>query len=207
MLPPTNWAYRARRVRASTTIPSTREALLDEAGYPDPDGDGPRPRLSLSLKTSNVEFNRLQAAVIQQNLREVGIDVDVRSYEFATLYADIIKGNFQMYTLQWVGGALADPDILRRVFHSQQVPPGGFNRGHFSDPEVDRLIDEASQRDRLRRAGERCTEKCSSASPSSRRTSACGTRRTSRCLSREIRGIRCRRKADFTFLRNVSQAA
>ena len=37
------------------------------------------------------------------------------------------------------------PDILRRVFHSQQVPPAGFNRGHFSDPEVDRLIDEASK--------------------------------------------------------------
>ena len=102
------------------------------------------PRLSLSLKTTNIEFNRLQAAVIQQNLRDVGIELDVRSYEFATLYADILKGNFQMYTLQWVGGALADPDILRRVFHSQQVPPAGFNRGHFSDPEVDRLIDEAS---------------------------------------------------------------
>ena len=61
------------------------------------------------------------------------------------MFADILKGNFQMYTLQWVGGALADPDILRRVFHSQKVPPTGFNRGHFSDPEADRLIDEATQ--------------------------------------------------------------
>jgi peptide/nickel transport system substrate-binding protein len=55
--------------------------------------------------------------VIQQHLRQVGIDVDVRSYEFATLYADVLGGNFQMFTLQWVGGAVADPDILRRVFH------------------------------------------------------------------------------------------
>ena len=55
----------------------------------------------------------------------------MRTYEFATLYADILKGNFQMYTLQWAGGAAADPDILRRVFHSQQVPPAGFNRGHL----------------------------------------------------------------------------
>ena len=82
--------------------------------------------------------------MIQQNLRDVGIELDVRSYEFATLYADILKGNFQMYAMQWVGAALADPDILRRIFHSQQVPPAGLNRGHFSDPEVDRLIDEAS---------------------------------------------------------------
>jgi ABC-type transport system substrate-binding protein len=30
------------------------------------------------------------------------------------------------------------------VFHSNQVPPAGFNRGHYSNPEVDRLLDEAS---------------------------------------------------------------
>ena len=57
----------------------------------------------------------------------------------------MLNGNFQLFTLQWVGGALADPDILRRVFHSQQVPPAGFNRGHYSNPEVDRLIDVASR--------------------------------------------------------------
>jgi peptide/nickel transport system substrate-binding protein len=82
--------------------------------------------------------------VIQQNLRVVGIELDVRIYEFATLFSDVIKGNFQMYVLQWTSGSLADPDILRRVFHSKQVPPEGFNRGHFSNPRVDALLDEAS---------------------------------------------------------------
>ena len=93
---------------------------------------------------SNNEFNRLQSSVIQQNLRAVGIALDVRTYEFATLYADVLKGNFQLFTLQWVGGAVADPDILRRVFHSSQVPPAGFNRGYFRDARVDRLLDEAA---------------------------------------------------------------
>jgi peptide/nickel transport system substrate-binding protein len=59
------------------------------------------------------------------------------------LYADVIAGNFQLFTLQWTGGALADPDILRRVFHSSQVPPLGFNRGRYSNPQVDALLDEA----------------------------------------------------------------
>jgi peptide/nickel transport system substrate-binding protein len=86
----------------------------------------------------------LQATVIQQNLRAVGIDLDVRSYEFATLFADVLKGNFQMYTLQWTAGSLADPDILRRVFHSTQVPPAGFNRGYYSNPRVDALLDQAA---------------------------------------------------------------
>ena len=151
MLPPTNWAHDPAVV-VFDYDPERAKALLDEAGYRDPDGSGPRPRLSLAYKTTSLEFPRLQAAVIQQNLRDVGIELDVRSYEFATLYADILKGNFQMYAMQWVGGALADPDILRRVFHSQQVPPAGFNRGHFSDPEVDRLIDRSVECHRLRGA-------------------------------------------------------
>ena len=82
--------------------------------------------------------------MIQQDLRRVGIDLDVRSYEFATVFADILKGNFQIMSLQWVGGAVIDPDILRRVFHSTQVPPVGFNRWYYRNDEVDRLIDQAS---------------------------------------------------------------
>src|SRR6185436_11931353 len=116
--------------------PARARLLLDEAGYPDPDGPGPEPRLRLTLKVSNIEFNRLQSAVIQEDLRKVGDALDVRMYEFATLYADVVKGNFQMFALQWVGGALADPDILRVVFHSSQAPPVGFNRGFFHDAQV-----------------------------------------------------------------------
>jgi peptide/nickel transport system substrate-binding protein len=101
-------------------------------------------RFTLSLKVSNIEYNRLQSSVIQQDLRVIGVGLDVRMYEFATLYGDVLKGNFQMFTLQWSGGASADPDILRRVFHSRQTPPFGFNRGYFSDARVDRLLDRAT---------------------------------------------------------------
>lgn len=152
LLPHQSWAI-APDLHAYPHDPDRARALLDEAGYRDPDGDDPAPRLRLSLKVSNAqEFNRLQASVIQQNLREVGIDLDVRTYEFATLFSDVLKGNFQMYVLQWTAGSLADPDMLRRVFHSKQVPPEGFNRGHFSDPRVDALLDEAaSSTDDVRR--------------------------------------------------------
>jgi peptide/nickel transport system substrate-binding protein len=153
ILPPVSWAFEPD-VFTFTYDPDKARALLDQAGFPDPDGDGPQPRLHLSLKVSNLEFNRLQSSVIQENLRAVGIALDVRTYEFATLYADVLKGNFQLFTLQWVGGAVADPDILRRVFHSSQVPPVGFNRGFFRDDQVDRLLDRASTAgdDGLRRA-------------------------------------------------------
>ena len=141
IVPPMSWAYAADVLRF-THDPAQARALLDAAGFRDPDGPGPAPRLTLSLKTSTSEPYRLQAAVIQRNLAEVGIAVDVRSYEFATLMADVLKGNVQLYTLQWVG--VTDPDMLRRAFHSAQVPPIGFNRGYYRNPEADRLIDLAS---------------------------------------------------------------
>jgi peptide/nickel transport system substrate-binding protein len=203
MLPPTNWAHEPN-VAVLEYDPEHAKALLDEAGYRDPDGDGPRPRLSLSFKTTSVEFYRLQAAVVQQNLRQVGIELDVRTYEFATLYADILKGNFQIYSLQWVGGALADPDILRRVFHSQQVPPGGFNRGHFSDPEVDRLIDEASKAtdyQTRRHLYGNVQQLLADAAPY-----ISLWHRTNFALAQPtLQGIRLSPQGDFTFLRNVSR--
>jgi peptide/nickel transport system substrate-binding protein len=151
LIPPIARAYEPG-IASHSFDPAGARHLLDEAGYLDPDGDGPAPRLRLTLKTSNIEFNRLQAAVVQENLAGVGIALDVRTYEFATLFADVIAGNFQLYFLQWAGGALADPDILRRAFHSSQTPPNGFNRGRFSHPEVDALLDEvATSLDPVRR--------------------------------------------------------
>jgi peptide/nickel transport system substrate-binding protein len=150
ILPPMSWAFEPD-VFQFTPDAGRAARLLDEAGYPDPDGPGPAPRLTLTLKTSTTEFVRLQATVLQEQLRQVGVHVEVRSQEFATLYADVLRGNFQLFTLQWVG--VSDPDMLRRAFHSSQVPPSGFNRGYFRDREVDRLVDEATRStDDVRRA-------------------------------------------------------
>jgi peptide/nickel transport system substrate-binding protein len=143
IIPSMSWAY-TDDLPFFPYDPARAMALLDEAGYRDPDGDGPQPRLRLTLKTSTTEAYRLQAAVLQQQLARIGVALDLRSYEFATLFADVIRGNVQLYTLIFVGGSVADPDILRRVFHSTQVPPVGFNRAHYANAEVDALIDRAT---------------------------------------------------------------
>jgi peptide/nickel transport system substrate-binding protein len=142
ILSPVSWAFTSD-VDTFDHDPDQARRLLDDAGYPDPDGDGPATRFALTLRTSTAEFFRLQAAVIQQDLRRIGVALVVRSTEFATLYADVLRGNFQMYSLQWVG--VSDPDMLRRVFHSDQMPPNGFNRGFYSNPTVDALIDRATR--------------------------------------------------------------
>ena len=205
ILPPVSWAFEPSMF-TFTYDPARARALLDEAGYADPDGDGPQPRFHLTLKVSNVEFNRLQSAVIQQNLRAVGIALDVRTYEFTTLYADVLKGSFQLFTLQWVGGAVADPDILRRVFHSSQVPPAGFNRGYFQNPTVDRLLDEAAvttDEDRRHKLYGEVQRHIAEEAPYISlwyKTNVAVAQST-------LTGIRIPPIADFTFLRNVARAA
>ena len=201
ILPPASWAFDAN-VFQFTHDPAKARALLDEAGYRDPDGDGPEPRLRLSLKVSTNEFIRLQAAVIQQDLKQVGIELDVRSHEFATLYADVLKGNFQLFTLQWVG--VSDPDMLRRVFHSKQMPPNGFNRGYYENPEVDRLIDAAmaatTEDDRRRLYGDAQRAVAADAPYISL------WYKTNVAVSRtQIEGVKLTPSAEFTFLRDVTK--
>lgn len=182
--------------------PARARRLLDEAGIRDPDGEGPRPRLTLSLKTSTAEAYRLQAAVIQHDLRQAGIAVDVRSHEFATLYADVLRGSFQLFTLQWVG--VSDPDMLRRVFHSQQVPPSGFNRGYYQNADVDRLIDAATI------AGDE-TERRRLYAEAQKRIAADAPyiglwHKTNVAVHQpEIDGVHLSPIADFTFLKDVAR--
>ena len=82
------------------------------------------------------------AAVFQQQLREVGIALDIRSFEPATFFADVTHGEFQVYSLRWLGGN-EDPDIFEYAFHSARIIPNGANRQFYRNPRVDALIDRA----------------------------------------------------------------
>jgi peptide/nickel transport system substrate-binding protein len=137
LLAPEHWAY------ASASVPGHRsrraKRLLDQAGFPDPDGAGPRPRFRLIYKTSNQLIRRRLAEAIQAQLAAVGIAVDVRTYEWGPLYADVRAGNFQMCALSWVG--VGDPDLYYLAFHSRMTPPVGYNRGGYRSRVMDRLTE------------------------------------------------------------------
>jgi peptide/nickel transport system substrate-binding protein len=135
ILPAQSWAYNGE-VPAYNHDPAKARALLDAAGYPAINGM----RFHLTMKTSTDENTRLMVAVMQQQLREVGIALDIRSFEFATFFTDVTHGAFQLYSLRWIGGN-EDPDIFS-VFDSSRFPPNGANRGYYSNPKVDALIDQ-----------------------------------------------------------------
>src|SRR5512134_275126 len=140
ILPPGSWAL-DDAIPPVRFDPAGARRLLDEAGYRDPDGDGPLPRLRLTYKTSQNELRRRVAAAIQEQLRQVGIALEIQSLEWGTFFSYVKTGNFQLYSLTWVG--IADPDIFHHAFHSASVPPDGANRGGYADAEVDRLTEAA----------------------------------------------------------------
>jgi peptide/nickel transport system substrate-binding protein len=203
IVPPMSWAFE-RDVFDFRHDPAEAARLLDAAGYPDPDGEGPRTRFTLTLRTSTTEVYRLQGAAIQHDLARVGVRLDVRTSETLTLLRDIGSGNFQLYTALFVG--VTDPDMLRLVFHSSQKSPAGLNRVHYSNPEVDRLIEAAA-----------------SATSDEQRKAFYGRAqqiiaedvpyvplwyRLNVAVSQpDIRGVSLSPIADFTFLRNVSRVA
>jgi peptide/nickel transport system substrate-binding protein len=137
VLPPQSWAYNGN-VPTYDHDPGEAEKLLDTAGYPAVNGV----RFHITMKTSTDENTRLMVAVMQQQLRAVGIALDIRSFEFATFFADVTHGAFQLYGLRWIGGN-EDPDIFELAFHTARFPPNGANRGYYSNPRVDALIDQA----------------------------------------------------------------
>lgn len=137
LLPPESWAYDGDVLRYDHN-PDRARQLLEQAGYPAVNGV----RFHLVMKTSTEESTRLFAAVLQQQLRDVGIALDIRTFEFATFFSDITRGEYQVHSLRWIGGN-EDPDIFEYVFDSQKITPRGANRTFYSNPRVDVLIEQA----------------------------------------------------------------
>lgn len=155
LLPPQHWAYSGDVPRYDHD-PARARQLLDEAGLRDPDGDGPAPRLRLVYKTSSDAFRVAIARVIAAQLAEVGIAVEIRSFEFATFFADVKRGAYQLASMQTTD--ITEPDFYFMYFHTSWIPAAprfeGFNRWRYRSAEVDRLTAEGRReldRDRRRR--------------------------------------------------------
>jgi peptide/nickel transport system substrate-binding protein len=140
LLPPTSWAYEPDVARWNRDLLRAK-TLLDEAGHRDPDGEGPLPRFRLVYKTSSDAFRVAIAKVIAAQLAQIGISVEVRSFERLTFFADLKKGLYQLASAQT--SDIADPDYYFTYFHSSRVPdtknPDGLNRWKYRNARVDEL--------------------------------------------------------------------
>ena len=131
VLPPGHYA--AAALPAHRHDPALARRLLAEAGLD-------RPRLTYKTSTDPVRVRI--ATAIQGQLAQVGIRLRVQSQEWGSFFGDVRAGEFQLYSLAWVG--VTQPDVLRHLFHSASLPPAGANRGRFVSRRVDALLDAAA---------------------------------------------------------------
>ena len=92
LLLPDHWAGNAG-LKGITYNPDKARVLLSEAGFTKSNP------LRLTYKTSTNAYRVRIATVLQSQLQEVGIEVDLRTYDWGTFYGDIKAGNFQMFSL------------------------------------------------------------------------------------------------------------
>ena len=103
----------------------------------------------ITLTSSNNREVISYVRVIAQQLRDIGFQVQVKSYEWGTFYGDLNKGNFQIAFLRWTG--VLDPDIYRIAFHSSERPPRGRNRSFYVNPVLDELLEKGRQESQLQK--------------------------------------------------------
>ena len=135
ILPPDHWAGNPD-LKGYQYDPQKAQALLAKAGY------SLANPLKLTYKTSSDPFRIRVATIYQHQLKKIGIEMDIRSYDWGTFYGDIKAGRFQLYSLSWIG--IKTPDIFYYTSHSKAIPPNGANRGRYVDAHADELIDKAS---------------------------------------------------------------
>ncbi len=138
---PGRWAYNPS-LHDIPFDPAYARRLLAEAGWQTgSDGilqKGGKPFRFTILTNQGNQQRLLTAQIIQQRLRQVGIDVRIRVVEWAAFLKEFIdKGNFEAVLLGWLTSQ--DPDMYD-VWHSSKTKPGELNFIGYRNPEVDRLL-------------------------------------------------------------------
>lgn len=78
------------------------------------------------------------AQILQAQLAPLGIKANIRTLEWAQWLEEQGKGNYDLYVLSW--NAMIDPD---EYFYAQQRTGEGFNFTGYSNPALDKLLDQA----------------------------------------------------------------
>ncbi len=102
--------------------------LLQQANLADQDLD--------MLVTSEYPETVTAAQIVAANLEPLGINVKIRTVDFATWLDEQNNGHFDMLMMGWLGNI--DPDDF---YYAQHHTGGKSNAQKFSNPDVDRLLD------------------------------------------------------------------
>lgn len=92
--------------------------------------------------SSGDENKNKYALILQQNFKDIGIEVELKPMEFTAMSNDVKTGNFDTYSMGI--GNFYDGD-LSASYLSTLTPPNGYNYTGFNNKEVDELLIEGSK--------------------------------------------------------------
>jgi len=147
--PGITWAYNDA-IEPYAYDPDAAIALLEEAGWVDSDGDGVREkdgmRLAFTISYSDILlFFETTALVIQDQLGQIGFDVQLEKVEWANYLEQIYFGQkydaTPMSNSGGTGGAPDPNDFMSLILSTQDVPGSGNNLASYVNPEIDALIE------------------------------------------------------------------
>lgn len=135
-----------QRIKPLPYDPAGAVALLREAGWRQTDSNGILiwdgiPFRFEFLIPSGSKFGEQIATILQENLKQVGIRMEIRKLEWAVFIQRIQAHNFDACTMGWSLSWESDP---YQLWHSSQIERGSNFVG-FRSEEADRIIETARQ--------------------------------------------------------------
>ena len=131
-LPKASPAYNGNVKKYNQDIEKAKK-LLAEAGYPN--------GLDIELWCMDDGPRVDMCVIIQDQLKKIGINVEIKIFEFGAYVSKTALPNKELYFLSW--NSSGDGDVaLYPLFHSSQHGAPG-NRSFYSNKEVDKLLDKA----------------------------------------------------------------
>jgi len=136
-----SWAYNPN-ARSYAYDPGQASRMLAAAGWTDSNADGILEKngkpFRFTILTNQGNTERIRAAeIIQQNLKAVGIDANIRVMEWQAFLEQIDKRSFDAIILGW--SMSRDPDLYD-IWHSSKTKKGEYNFIGYKNEEVDRLL-------------------------------------------------------------------
>jgi peptide/nickel transport system substrate-binding protein len=132
------------RVKKFPYDPAQAKRLLEEAGWKDVNGDGVLEKDGETFEFTIVtnqgnEMRRNAAIIIQNELKKIGIAVNIRVIEWASLLKHFIhKRDFDACLLGWRIGV--DPNQMDS-WHSTKICDNCVNFIGYANPEADRMLE------------------------------------------------------------------
>ena len=126
--------------------PDLARELIQSSTYADALASGDFPRITLTISGSfGAAIPTYLEVILEQWRQELGIEVDIQQTEWATFLQDVEEEKYQMFSLGWIADYPDPENFLDLLFHTES----GANHTKFSNPEIDRLLEEARvERDR-----------------------------------------------------------